>query len=212
MKSFSSICILGVAVGLGAAQTSPASSSGSSALSIAAEFQAKLDRAHSVSNDLTNGTACKEILLIAARGSNEPGNMGEATGPNICTRLTKIYGARIGCQGISAADGYSASGMDISKAKGTSDSAIAGGVKMFNLAQSKCPSSLKLFTGYSQGAAVMHGAIPQLSADLKKTLVAGVLFGDTRNTQDKGQIPDYPKDQVLILCAPDDYFFIWKRL
>jgi cutinase len=50
----------------------------------------------------------------------------------------------------------------------------------------------------------MHNAVSGLSAAVKKKIVAGVLFGDTRNAQDKGQVPNYPKDQVMIFCYQDD--------
>jgi cutinase len=50
----------------------------------------------------------------------------------------------------------------------------------------------------------MHNAVSALPPALKKKIVAGVLFGDTRNTQDKGQVPNYPKDQVQIFCDKED--------
>jgi cutinase len=56
----------------------------------------------------------------------------------------------------------------------------------------------------SQGTAVMHNAVSALPPALKKKVVAGVLFGDTRNAKDKGQVPNYPKDQVQIFCDPQD--------
>ena len=40
-------------------------------------FAAATDIANSVSNDVVNGTSCKDIILIVARGSTEPGNMGK---------------------------------------------------------------------------------------------------------------------------------------
>jgi hypothetical protein len=35
------------------------------------------DLTSTVSNDVVNGTSCKDINLIVARGSTEPGNMGK---------------------------------------------------------------------------------------------------------------------------------------
>jgi cutinase len=56
----------------------------------------------------------------------------------------------------------------------------------------------------SQGSAVMHNTVSALPAAVKQKIVAGVLFGDTRNKQDGGQVKNYPKDQVMIFCYEDD--------
>jgi cutinase len=50
----------------------------------------------------------------------------------------------------------------------------------------------------------MHNAVSSLPANVKAKLVAGVMFGDTRNKQDRGQIPNFPRDKVTIYCASND--------
>jgi cutinase len=50
----------------------------------------------------------------------------------------------------------------------------------------------------------MHNVISSLTPEIKKQVVGGVLWGDTKNKQSDGKIDGYPKDQVLILCTPDD--------
>jgi cutinase len=50
----------------------------------------------------------------------------------------------------------------------------------------------------------MHNAIPQLSPKVRESLTAGVLFGDTKNKQSGGKIPDWPEDKLRIYCAKDD--------
>jgi cutinase len=50
----------------------------------------------------------------------------------------------------------------------------------------------------------MHNAVSALPANIKSRVVGGVLFGDTRNKQDRGQVPNYPKDQVTIYCDKGD--------
>jgi cutinase len=50
----------------------------------------------------------------------------------------------------------------------------------------------------------MHNAVSTLPANIKNKLVAGVMFGDTPNKQDRGQIPNFPKDKVTIFCASND--------
>jgi cutinase len=50
----------------------------------------------------------------------------------------------------------------------------------------------------------MHHAVGALPATLKQKVVAGVLFGDTKNTQDKSQVPNFPKEKVQVYCAKED--------
>ena|ERR1700760_1899312 len=56
----------------------------------------------------------------------------------------------------------------------------------------------------SQGAALMHNAIPTLSPQIRDSITAGVLFGDTKYKQSGGKIPNWPSDKLKIFCAKDD--------
>lgn len=69
---------------------------------------------------------------------------------------------------------------------------------------SQCPDSVIVAGGYSQGAAVNHRAIEALPADVQSRVAGVILYGDTQNTQDNAQIPGYPKDKTMIICAPGD--------
>jgi hypothetical protein len=53
----------------------------SSLLNALPAFSAAADWTNNVADDLVNGTACKDIVYIIARGSGEPGNIG------LCTNL-----------------------------------------------------------------------------------------------------------------------------
>lgn len=75
---------------------------------------------------------------------------------------------------------------------------------MFTRSVQKCPQHAIVFGGYSQGTAVMHNVVGNLPQSIKQQVVAGVLFGDTKNKQDSGQVPNYPKDNVRIYCDADD--------
>jgi len=177
----------------------------SSLLSALGPFLAAADLPNSVSNDLVNGTKCKDIIYIVARGSEEPGNMGISMGPAVCKALKKTYADKVACQGISKQDGYSAGILDnMIRPKGTSEASISATIKTFKLAHEKCPAALLVFSGYSQGAAVMHSAVGALPEDVKKATIAGVLFGSTKNKQENAQIKNYPKEQVASFCVKDD--------
>ena len=56
------------------------------------------------------------------------------------------YNGKVACQGVGGA--YKADVASNLLKKGTTDAAIAEGLKMFNLAFSKCPNSEIIFGGY----------------------------------------------------------------
>jgi cutinase len=130
-------------------------------------------------------------------------------GPSVCKLLRNDYGDRIGCDGLGPA--YSGGLGDNMRPKGTTEEAIAEGVRVFTLAHTKCPNSVVVFAGFSQGAAVMHNVVPLLSPEIKNQLAGGILWGDTKNKQLNGQIEGFPKEKLLILCTPDDGV-CWGRL
>jgi len=146
---------------------------------------------------------CKSVFLIFARGSTEPGNMGEIIGPQLCTALQSSLGtAKIGCQGVGSP--YDATLADNFLPQNTSPTDIGAATTLFNLANTKCPNSLILAAGYSQGTAVMDGSIQALPASIVSKIKATVLFGFTRNLQDGGRIPNYPTSQTKVFCAVGD--------
>jgi cutinase len=58
--------------------------------------------------------------------------------------------------------------------------------------------------GYSQGAAVMHNVVSKLDAATKAKVAGVALFGDTRNKQDKGHIPNFPTERSRVWCKRND--------
>lgn len=71
-------------------------------------------------------------------------------------------------------------------------------------ATQKCPDSMILASGYSQGAAIVHAAMEDLPAATLNQIAGVALFGDTRNLQERGRVAGYPQDQTLIICNPGD--------
>ncbi|PYI11929.1 cutinase-domain-containing protein [Aspergillus sclerotiicarbonarius CBS 121057] len=153
-------------------------------------------------NDLESGS-CKEVTFIFARGSTELGNMGSVIGPPVCDQLkSKLGSDKVACQGVGG--GYSAGLMQNALPKNTDDAAIDAAKQMFDMANSKCPNTKIVAGGYSQGSAVIDNAVQEISSDVRDKTVGVVLFGFTRNVQDHGQIPNYPKDDVKVYCAVGD--------
>ncbi|KAJ5900920.1 uncharacterized protein N7473_004990 [Penicillium subrubescens] len=152
-------------------------------------------------NDLTSGN-CKDVMFLFARGSTEVGNMGTVVGPDVCDDLALQLGGNVGCQGIGGA--YTAGLAENLLPQNTAPQDIQTAVDMFNECNTKCPNAKIVAGGYSQGSAVIDNAIQKLSTGVKDKVKAVVLFGFTRNLQDAGRIPGYPKDQTKVYCAVGD--------
>ncbi|KAF2395833.1 alpha/beta-hydrolase, partial [Trichodelitschia bisporula] len=84
----------------------------------------------------------------------------------------------------------------------TDQASINKGVDAFKQAQG---CSVIIAGGYSQGAAVMHNVISKsLDAGIKAKIAGVALFGDTRNQQDKGHIPNFPTERSKVWCNKND--------
>lgn len=124
-------------------------------------------------NDLEQGNNCAQNIVIFARGTTEPGNVGTLTGPPFFQALAQQVGAEnLAVQGVDyAADipGFLAGGD------------AAGSQLMAQLTQQtveQCPQSKVVMSGYSQGCQLVHNAAEMLPANVSSKVAGAVLFGD----------------------------------
>ncbi|KZM25608.1 Cutinase [Ascochyta rabiei] len=150
-------------------------------------------------NQLTDGTPCRAVTVIWARGTTQTGNVGSADseGPTFFNALANRLGgtSRLAIQGVAyPADilGFLAGGD------------ANGATTMFNLintAISKCPSTKIVVTGYSQGAQLVHTATQRLTAAAAARVSAVVTFGDADRDETFGSVAT---SKVLIICHQGD--------
>jgi cutinase len=107
----------------------------------------------------------------------------------------------VACQGVGGA--YTAGLIPNFLPENTNQESIDAAVDMFELANN-CPDTQIVAAGYSQGSAVISGAIQDIDEALRAKVKGVVLFGFTRNLQDNGQIPGYPASQTKVICAIGD--------
>ncbi|KAJ4410023.1 hypothetical protein N0V82_009328 [Gnomoniopsis sp. IMI 355080] len=135
------------------------------------------DLASSTQNDL-QGNNCAQNIVIFARGTTEPGNVGLLAGPPFFQALAQQVGANnVAVQGVDyAADipGFLAGG----DADGSKTMA-----QLTQQAIEQCPQSKVIMSGYSQGSQLAHNAAEMLPADVISKVAGAVLFGDPDNGQ-----------------------------
>ncbi|PKS05307.1 hypothetical protein jhhlp_008680 [Lomentospora prolificans] len=155
-------------------------------------------------NDLENGDAgdCPSVIMIYARGSTEPGNMGITVGPALASAMERAFPNDIWIQGVGGP--YTAALAPNALPKGTNQASIDEATRLFELANSKCPNAAVVTGGYSQGSAVVGNALTEAGATIQDQVKGAVLFGYTKNQQNNGVIINYPPEKTEVFCNRGD--------
>ncbi|PGH05821.1 hypothetical protein AJ80_08269 [Polytolypa hystricis UAMH7299] len=142
-------------------------------------------------NGVLQNAGCQPLTLIFARGTNEPGNMGDDVGPPLATQLRSILSNRVTVQGLA----YPAStlGNLLLGRDGAGDL-----VDLVYQAKTQCPSSKIALSGFSQGAMVVHRALEDLSSG---DVAAVLLYGDPLRFD---TLENIASSKVRNICAPGD--------
>ncbi|KAF1829357.1 cutinase precursor [Decorospora gaudefroyi] len=150
-------------------------------------------------NQLTDGTPCRPITVIYARGTTQAGNVGapDVEGPTFFNALA----ARVGGTGQLAIQGVDYPANIFGFLAGGD---AGGATTMFNLintAATRCPNTKIVVSGYSQGAQLVHTATQRLSASTASRITAVVTFGDADRDESFGVVA---ASKVLIICHEGD--------
>ncbi|KUJ10472.1 carbohydrate esterase family 5 protein [Mollisia scopiformis] len=153
-------------------------------------------RASDTANDLTNGSGCKAMTVVFARGTTETGNVGTLAGPPFFSALQQQVGAsNVAVQGVDyPADipGFLAGG-------DKAGSALMA--KMVGMAMTTCPDTKVVMAGYSQGGQLVHNAAKMLSASQSAAVSSAVIFGDPDNGAAVGSVP---AAKTKVICHTGD--------
>ncbi|CBX98510.1 hypothetical protein IAQ61_007862 [Plenodomus lingam] len=150
-------------------------------------------------NQLTDGTPCRPVTVIYARGTGQDGNVGDpaAVGPLFFNNLASRIGgtSQLAIQGVTYpanVPGFFAGG------DAAGSTAMAGHI---STAATRCPSTKIVLAGYSQGAQLVHNAAQRTSAVNAARVAAVVVLGDPKRGQSFGSIP---ASRTLTICEPGD--------
>lgn len=94
-------------------------------------------------NDLLNGSPCKAVTVIFARGTVSPGNVGQTTGPPFFQAIAALVGANnLAVQGVT----YPASILGFLEGGDGPGSTLTA--TLVTRAFSQCPSTKVVLSGY----------------------------------------------------------------
>lgn len=110
-------------------------------------------------NQLTDGTACREMTILFARGTAESGNVGALAGPPFFQAVVNIIGAdNVAVQGVDY--GATIAGF-LEGGDPTGSSTLAS---LIAQAETQCPDTALVVSGYSQGGQLVHNAASEITA------------------------------------------------
>lgn len=166
-------------------------------LSLAAEETLALVQGFQTTRQDLDDGECGDMLVIFARGTQEPGNVGALVGPPFFKALEGALGSShtLGVQGVE----YEATVADY--LEGGDPEGSQEMASLVTTALSSCPNSKIVLSGYSQGGQLVHNAAKLLPAATMKAVSSVVIFGDPYSSQG---VENADPDKVMVVCHKDD--------
>ncbi|PVH78152.1 carbohydrate esterase family 5 protein [Cadophora sp. DSE1049] len=146
--------------------------------------------------DTTSSSAtCAPMMVIFARGTTEPGNVGLFSGPPFFDALEAMMGVgAVSVQGVEY--GASIEGF----LQGGDPTGSAAMATMIQGTAQNCPNAKIVMSGYSQGGQLVHNAAAMLPAATMAKVSSVVIFGDPNN----GKAVANAEAKTLVVCHPGD--------
>jgi len=136
-------------------------------------------------------TGCSKLEIIVARGTSEPGQLGQVVGDPVVARVKRDLPG-VDVRGYPVQYPASLAG---------SQTGIADIGKRLAQENKECPDEKFALVGYSQGGMVVLSALAAIPAEISKKVVAIILYG----AGDGSVVTGSYKDKVLANCAPGDF-------
>ncbi|KAM3460848.1 hypothetical protein MY5147_006346 [Beauveria neobassiana] len=141
-----------------------------------------------------NNSGCKDVLIVFARGTCDPGNSGILVAPPFIDAVRKAIGDKsLGVQGVAypaSVDGY----LNAHNAAGLAMAQIVRETR------ASCPNTKIVLSGYSQGAFAPHYAADALGAEMRN-VSAVVTFGDPMSSK---PVANMDAKKSLCICHLGD--------
>ncbi|CAN8105410.1 unnamed protein product [Discula destructiva] len=137
------------------------------------------------SSQLTDGTECRDVTVIYARGTWEDGNVGATDEPGVETfnNLAAIVGEdNLALQGVD----YPANAVGFELGGDPDGSKLMANLTA--LASTQCPDTKLVLSGYSQGAQLVHNAADLISSEVTDFVAAVLIYGDPYYGESVGNI------------------------
>ncbi|KAK7958588.1 cutinase precursor [Apiospora saccharicola] len=156
---------------------------------------------YSTSEDDLEEGRCGDVVVIFARGTTEPGNVGALAGPPLFDALRQsmgVAGKTVAVQGVEYPASFTGYLQGGDKAGSRQMAALV------TRAFQQCPSSKIVMSGYSQGGQVVHNAAKLLPAATMANVSSVIIFGDPLGTDSKYPVQGASPNKVLVTCHLGD--------